>query len=172
MHQMRKNYVPYLSEKTKLVMKARNSWKEVASKHGFKSAEKIAEDLGKEIKKSIVVDEKEYYAKDFGDTQDTAKAWRTAKVLLGMNKNLTPTSIKNKDEDGQLEYVTNPQKLADMFNQYFKSKVDNLRKKTDQPPKIPPCERLEHWLSQRTNPPPFFQLKEIDSTQFRRILKR
>ena len=170
--QVRKNYAPFVSEKTKQVMKARNDWKEVATKFGYKSAEKTAKALGKEIKKALINDEKEYFKKDFGDGQDTSTAWRTAKVILGMNKNLTPTLIRTKDKNGEPEYVTNPQQLSDMFNEFFKSKVDKLREKTNQPPQIPPAERLESWLSQRSSPPPPFQLKEIDREQFRRILKK
>jgi hypothetical protein len=66
--------------------------------------------------------------KNFGDKEDTAKAWRTAKVILGMNKNLQPTSIKTKGDNGEIELVTNPMKLADMFNKYFKSRVDKSRR--------------------------------------------
>ena len=59
-----------------------------------------------------------------------------------------------------------------MFNEYFNSKVEKLREKTDQPPVVPPVERLRRWLSQRSSPPPAFQLKEINVEQFRRILKK
>ena len=170
--QMRKNYAPYLSAKTKNLISGRNAWKEVSVKFGYKSAEKIAKELGKEIKVAAVNDEKEYFKKDFGDNQDTSKAWKTAKVILGMNKNLMPTAIKNKDKNGDFELVTNPQKLADMFNQYFKSKVDKLREKTNQPPSVPPSERLQRWLEKRSSPPPPFQLKEINTHQFRKILKK
>ena len=103
---------------------------------------------------------------------DTSKAWRTAKVILGMNKSLTPTTIKTKNENDELETVTNPTKLANMFNQFFKQKVDKLRDKTNQPPKVQPVERLKQWLATRSSPPPPFQLKEIDKTFFRKIVKK
>ena len=170
--QVRKNYQPYLTKETKDLIKGRDSWKEVATKRGYKSAHKIAKVLGKEIKKAVKNDEREYFKKDFGDKEDTAKAWRTAKVILGMNKNLQPTSIKTKRDNGEIELVTNPMKLADMFNKYFKSKVDKLREETNQPPTIPPEERLEKWLAQRDSPPPPFQLREITTSDFRRILKK
>ena len=59
--QMRRNYTPYLSEKTKEMIKWRNSWKEVAVKKGFKSAEKFAKELGKDIKKAAVEDKRMYF---------------------------------------------------------------------------------------------------------------
>ena len=49
---MRKNCSPYISYKTKALMKARNAWKNIAVSKGFKTAEKTAKDLGKEIKKA------------------------------------------------------------------------------------------------------------------------
>ena len=170
--QMRKNYSPFLTAETKELIKGRDSWKEIATKNGYKSAHKIAKSLGKEIKKAVLNDEKEYFKKDFGDKEDTSKAWRTAKVIMGMNKNLMPTSIKRQGENGELEIVTNPLKLAQMFNTYFKSKVDRLRAQTNKPPIIAPEERLERWLATRDSPPPPFQLEEINRTVFRKIMKR
>ena len=70
--QVRKNYTPYLSEETKQLMAARKNWKEVATKFGYKSAEKISKDLSKEIRKHVVNDEKEYFKKNFGDKTDTS----------------------------------------------------------------------------------------------------
>ena len=112
--QMRNNYSPFLTEETKQIIQSRNAWKEVSVKYGYSSAEKISKGLGKEIKKAIINDEKEYFKKDFGDMKDTSKAWRTAKVIMGMNKNLMPTVIKTKDEKGEVELVTNPGKLAEI----------------------------------------------------------
>ena len=43
---------------------------------------------------------------------------------------------------------------------------------TDQTPLITPASRLRKWLSKRGSPPPPFELKEINSLQFRRILKK
>ena len=59
--QMRKNYSTYISDKTKALMKARNAWKNIAVSKGFKTAEKIAKDLGKEIKKAVAEDKKIYF---------------------------------------------------------------------------------------------------------------
>ena len=89
-----------------------------------------------------------------------------------MNKNLMPTVIKTKDEKGEVELVTNPGKLAEMFNNFFKNKVDKLREKTNLPPTIPPTRRLANWLATRDNPPPPFHLKEISLLQLRKILKK
>ena len=144
--QMRKNYSPYVSDKTKLLIMDRNALKLKAVKDADKIAEKEVKKLGKQIKKSIVKDEREYYSKDFGENIDSSVAWHTAKVILGMNSNLAPTVIKTSDEDGNFEMVTNPQKLANIFNKFFRKKVQTLREKTNQPPIISPTERLRSWL--------------------------
>ena len=169
---MRKNYTPYLSDKTKEMIKSRNSWKELAATKGSQSAEKFTKELGKEIKKAAAEDKKMYFNKDFSECGDRSNAWKTAKILLGVNNNLSPTVIKVKDTNGEVEHVTNPQKLAEMFNAFFKKKVEILRRKTDQPPVIPPVSRLREWLSRRSTPPPPFKIKEINLTELRRIMKK
>ena len=58
--QMRKNYSPFTSDKTKSLIAVRNQWKELAVNRGYKSAEKIAKELGKEIKKQMSEDKKLY----------------------------------------------------------------------------------------------------------------
>ena len=127
--QTRKNFSPYLSESTKSMMAARNSWKELAVKFGYKSAMKIVKDLGKDIKKAIVKDRKDYFNKDFGENCDRSNAWKTAKVILGVNNNSAPTVIKTKDPHGNYQEITNPLQLAELFNKFFKRKVDILREK-------------------------------------------
>ena len=170
--QIRKNYSVYLSDSTKRLMQARNSWKEIATKYGYKGALDISKELGKDIKQAVAKDREAYFNKDFAECSDRSNAWKTAKVILGMNNNLSPTAIKIKDNDGQYQQITNPELLAEMFNKYFKRKVEGLRQKTNQLPLIPPVTRLEDWLSKRNSPPPPFHLREIDSSMLRKILKR
>ena len=133
------------------MIRARNSWKELAVSQGYKSAEKIAKDLGKEIKKAAAEDKRAYFNKDFKECCDRSNAWKTAKVILGINDNISPTSIKIKDTSGEVQYLTNPEKLAEVFNNFFKQKVDLLRSTTNQPPVIPPVKRLEAWLKTRSS---------------------
>ena len=170
--QMRKNYAPFVSEETKLLMQDRKVLKEEAVKTGDPILETEAKRVGKEIKKALENDKKEYFAKDFGEKVDPATAWRAANEIMGQNKNLAPTAIKQTDDKGETEIVTNPKKLADMFNTFFKRKVEKLREKTNHPPVIPPSERLQRWLTERGVDPPPFNLKEIDRKGFRGIMKK
>ena len=170
--QVRKHYAPYVSDSTKKLMKERKELKELAANTGDKEAEKKAKKKGKEIKKALKEDEKIYYEKDFGENMDASTAWRTVKVVLGDNNNLAPTAIKTTSEKGEVEIVSNPKKLANLFNNFFRSKIKQLREKTDQPPLEPPIERLRKWLSQRTEPPPPFQIKPINKKMLRTIIKK
>jgi hypothetical protein len=112
--------------------------------------------ISREIEKSIKRDEKEYFEKGMSDKVDVSTAWKTANALLGNNKNLAPTAIKEVDKTGVINIVTNPLKLATMFNKFFRSKVKKLREKSNQPPRTPPTGRLRSWLESRGQPlPPF-----------------
>ena len=170
--QMRKHYSPYVSDRTKTLMMERKALQEQATHIGDKIALKKAKKKGKEIKKALIEDETEYYKKDFGEQMDLSSAWRTARVILGENNNLAPTAIKATSENGDVELVTNPKRLANMFNNYFRTKIQLLREKTNQPPVIPPSERLRKWLVQRGDPPPPFKLKTINKVMFRKIMKK
>ena len=171
-YQMRKNYSPYISVGTKILMAGRDILHEEAVKLGSKEMTAEVKKKSKQIKKEIEKDEKKYYERDFGDGADVTTAWRRANEIMGNSKNLAPTSIKKKNENGEEEIVNNPQKLSIMFNNFFRKKVKNLREKTNQQPSVSPNERLQKWLSQREEPLPLFQLKEITPKMFRGIMKK
>ena len=170
--QMRKNYNPYLKEETKLLIEERAVLKEEMTRNGDKALAKEIKQKSKDIVKAINNDKKVYFEEGLSDKVDVSTAWKTANELLGNKKNLAPTVIKVVGKDGNTETVTNPQKLATMFNQFFRRKVQLLRNKTNQPPKTPPTARLRQWLETRGQPPPPFSLKEIDKKTFRMIMKK
>ena len=89
-----------------------------------------------------------------------------------MNVNLAPTVIKNVDEKGETEMITNPLKMANIFNKYFRKKVETLRAKTNKPPTISPTERLRQWMVKSEIKPPPFKLKPIDVETFRKIMRK
>ena len=124
---MRKHYSPFVSDNTKALMKERNTLKELATNTGDKEAEKKFQKLGKVIKKGLKEDEKQYFEKDFGEKMDLSSAWSTARVILGQNNNLAPTAIKTTSSKGEVEIVTNPKRLANLFNHFFRRKIQLLR---------------------------------------------
>ena len=56
--------------------------------------------------------------------------------------------------------VTNPLKMADIFNNYFKKKITLIRQKTATAAEIEPATRLSDWLSKRAEPPPEFRIRK------------
>ena len=170
--QMRRNYCPFLKEETKLLIDERKVLKEEMTRQGDITLAKEVRLLNRKIGKAIKADEKEYYEVGLDDKVDVSTAWKTANELLGNKRNLAPTGIKVVNKEGHVDNITNPLKLATLFNNYFRTKVKKLRQRTDKPPKIPPTERLRRWLDSRRQPPPPFTLKEINKKTFRFIMSR
>ena len=111
------------------------------------------------------MDEEEFYRKGFEDDVDSSKAWRTANEMLGTVKNLSPSAIvHHEDGEDSPELITNPLKMATIFNKYFKNKITTLRQKTAIEATIEPATRLRTWLSKRPEPPPEFKIKKIGTT--------
>ena len=91
-----------------------------------------------------------------GEETAVTNAWKTAKDLLGINKNLSPTTILQNGDS-----ISNPTKVADIFNNLFIQKVQTLRENTNSEPTVDPIERLH-----------VFCLKPIDIETLRNIFKR
>ena len=93
--------------------------------------------------------------------------------MLGTVKNLSPSAIvHHEDGEDSPELITNPIKMATIFNKYFKNKITTLRQKTAIEATIEPATRLRTWLSKRPEPPPEFKIKKIGITTLRKALKR
>ena len=67
--------------------------------------------------------------------------------------------------------ISNPVKIANIFNDFFLNKVKLLREKAASEPSVDPVERLEDWVNQRSDLP-VFKLKKINLPTLRKILKR
>ena len=123
---MRKHYLPFLSDETKLLIEDKKAVSEEFVKSGNINLRKESNRLGKDIKKKIKVDEKQYFENIFGGGFESKNAWSMAKEIIGMNKNLSPTAIKLMNAKGEIELVRSPKKLAEAFNRFFMEKVRKL----------------------------------------------
>ena len=164
--QMRKNYLPQLSAETKLLMAERGALHEEATTTGNPLLLKEFKLKVKEVKKAIKKDKKDYNENNFSDDVSIQTAWKTARDFLGTSKNLSPTIIQNAGE-----MVSNPAKIANIFNNFFVQKVKLLRQKTASEPSVDPVKRLEKWVSQKSDLP-VFKLKKINLPTLRKIIKR
>ena len=166
--QIRKNYCPYLSEETKAAIKDRNVLQEEALKTRDTVLLEEFKIKQKEVRKLVKEDQRQGKMRDLSDKPSSKQAWKSARNILGINKNMSPTAVK--DRDGTL--VTNPDKLATMFNDFFIEKVRLLRSQTNSLPTVDPVSRLQQWLDKRGKPLPPFRLKEINRKQLRKLIKR
>ena len=165
--QIRKNYVPHLSDETLKLMEERDALQEEATKTGDQNLLKEYKKVRNEIKSRLITDKKNYYAEKFDEKDCTPKtAWRTVYNILGSNENKAPSKIKIGEN-----IVTNPQDLASEFCRLFLDKIKKLRQKTDQNPVEDPGTRLQRWLASRNDPIPEFKLKSINILKLRKIMK-
>ena len=81
-YQMRKHYLPHISEETKLLIKERKTLHEEAVRTGNTILLKEFKNKSKEVKKAIKDDLKEYHDGQMGDDSSISKAWKTAKDIL------------------------------------------------------------------------------------------
>ena len=166
--QIRRKYCPYLSIETKALMNERNILQKEASDKCDPTLLDEFKKKAKEVKKSVTKDKKVGKSKNLSDQASSKEVWGYVRNILGSTKNLSPTAVK--DGDGAL--VTNPSKVASIFNTYFLEKVRLLRMKTNAPPKVDPVTRLQLWLDKRETTPPPFNLQEISRTKLRKLIKK
>ena len=111
-----------------------------------------------------------YFNENIDVKRDPATAWKRVNEFLGVNRNQSPTEIVRQNLHGQNEHVNDPSIMATEFNKFFRSKIDNLRNKTDKPPSVCPTQRLKAWLQTDNISTPEFSLKEINRQSFRKII--
>ena len=104
---------------------------------------------------------------------DPKVAWKVANLAFNKESNHGPTSIRVTNAKYQTETVTNPLKLANLFNTFFTDKTKKFREKVlEKEVTIPPEERLQTWLDSIQATPPGFKIKEINNLQLREIWKK
>ena len=166
--QTRKNYVPFLSDETKNLMKERDALKEEATQYGDEDLWKEYKKLRNQVKRQLTKDKTNYYKNKFYDNKMTVKqAWKLAYDLLGKSENKSPNKICRGNK-----IISDPKALATAFNEIFRDKVKKLRAKTSTQPKIDPVLRLDTWLSKRSDPAPEFRLKPISLQKLRKLMKK
>ena len=170
--QQRRHYLPFLSENTKQTMTERRIVRLEAKKRDDPELLKEGKRLGRVIKALIKEDEKRYYDEGLDLKSDPKKAWRNVRMTLNVEKNLSPTCIQVSNSENREELVTNPLKLANLFNEYFTDKVRKIRNEAvKKDVTIPPEQRLRDWLSKKDIHPPSFSLRELTINDFRILIK-
>ena len=170
-YQIRNNYVPWISEETKIKMRLRDKFKMEASQHHDIEKLSAYRRLRNEIKSDLQKDEKEYYKVKFYSLETSVGSiWRNVNDLLGTSKgsySSSPTMICYKHET-----YTTSKDIANILNKIFIDKVKKLRIETASFVIGKAKERLRAWLDSRNSVPSTFNFKCIDLRTLRKILSK
>ena len=164
-----RNYVPYLSENTKNLMKERDNLKKIATSENNNELFKEYKVKRNLVKKYLEKDKKDYFDKKFNseNNKTTKNIWSTVYETLKSVKNLAPTKLK---VNGKI--LNNPKEMANQFAKIFSNKTKKIREKTSGNPTIDPKIRLQQYLNQRGVELPEFKLKPIKIEKLRDIMKQ
>ena len=164
----RSNYVPYINKDLKQLMKLRDELKEKAAKTG---------DVGDyekyKVKRNLVSTklkhaEAEHYKSKFNkEDLSSADIWQGAKQILGSVKSNFPTQIMAA---GKL--ISNPLEMASAVNEYFLSKIVNLKNDENIADCEAATEELEAYLNKKKIPADGFELKEVSEEVVSKLIKR
>ena len=91
--QTRNNYVPYLSEETKMIMEERDALKKAATENMDEALFKEFKIKRNEVKMRLRLDEENYHKTRFHDPKtDVRKSWKLVYNAMGITKNKSPQS--------------------------------------------------------------------------------
>ena len=145
--QIRENYAPWLSSETKHLMAERDRAQKVAAETKSANDWKLFKMIRNKVN-SILRNEKRNWQrkkfKDCEDVNDTKQIWKTVKSSLNWTTSGAPTQLFY---GGKLE--NQPSGLATCMNQFFISKVENLRESIGRS-NINPLSKLQQLMSTRT----------------------
>ena len=170
-YQVRNNYSPWVSSATKEKMELRDRLKIEASEEN--NIEKLAEykQLRNEIKNDLVKDEKEHYRNKFYNREASVGGiWSSVNDFLGTSSRSHSNSPNMISYNNQT--LTAPRDIANSLNQIFIEKVRKLRNETNADTNEAAKLRLRSWLETRDSEIAAFELKPIDLTKLRKILKK
>ena len=169
--QVRNNYVPWVSKETKKMQDARDALKKEAAEENCNEKFEAYKRLRNKISSKLEKDEVEYYKNKFYQEDPSVSAvWRNVNDYLNTSKRSfsnTPNLIIHNNE-----VHTKPREIANAINDAFIKKVKDLREKVTETPDINPKERLQNFLNKRNEEIPQFNLKKINITQLRKLLKK
>ena len=121
--QTRSNYVPWLSEETKVLQQDRNYAQEKAALTDDPEDWRFFRSLRNLVTKRSRLDKTEWEKKKLNDKQNSSSdIWKSVKGWLGWNGGGTPTQLYS----GGI-IVTSPGGLASTMNKFFLEKIRRLR---------------------------------------------
>ena len=158
---------PYITDETKTTIDLKaQAWTTYKSS---KSSQDLAfyKSLSKQVQTKVAGDRIKWMGGGLQASNSSNEAWSKAKTLLGQTTCTSPKAILVNDV---LE--TNPEKLANAFATFHKTKITDLRARAAEDYKINPIVRLQTWLKKRQHPLPTFNLQPIGIVKLRKLIAR
>ena len=165
--QNRNNYVPYITEEIRLLMKKRNTLKVLASKSGnandFNQYKTLRNLVVTKLKKA----KSNYYRGKFEDNSTSPKEiWKTAYSILGSSKSSFPSQIVINNK-----LISKPFDMASGMNQYFLNKIKKLKEDNQEELDFTKStEKLDSFLAGK-HVPEKFSLTEINDEEMKLLIK-
>ena len=165
--QQKQNYQPWITEETKILMKTRDYWKQVAKGHPIGSSDQIEAWQQFKIFRNKVNNRKkyeecQYKAEKMMEVSDSPDLlWKNAKTFMGWTSQGPPQQIQ---VDNVL--LTSARKMSQCMNEYFVGKVNKIRAGMIDAPF--PISNLKDFMSGRNCK---MQLRHVTLNKVKKILK-
>ena len=151
--QNRTNYVPYITPTIRKAMQDRNKLKEEAAISGRIDDFEAYKKKRNQVTKALKTAEKDYYDAKLNEGDASKTMWRTAFNILGNQRTSFPSQILHC---GQL--LSSPQLIAAAVNEFFVSKISNLKKESSEIVSEESLAELKTYLSKKKVPHNGFHL--------------
>ena len=166
MIQNRVNYCPALSQETKRDIECRNSLRRMIKSSHNSQANPQYKALVRLVKHKVREDKQAHNERRINDA-DPKSSWKVAKSILGVNNNKETNEIM--DDQGKIE--SDPTKVANIMNDYFVKKTEDIREQsgsTHQDPIIRVKEQVGKLLEDKEP----FELRPVTIYKLRETLAR
>ena len=167
--QSRLNYASWLSDDTKLLMEIRDRAMEKYNRTRQPTDWETARELRNRVTRILKTEKcnsARHTMKQCELEKDNGKVWKTVRNYLGWGTTASPTKLV--DAAGQL--VTSPQKMAEIQNSYYISKVRDIRRQL--PEEGDPTATLRKLMESRPHPrPEGLTLKAVGPQEIDKIIR-
>ena len=131
--QLRKNFCPWLTDKTKELMSQRDAWKAKAKELAVANPGEVSEEqafawgeykkLRNKINNVKVSEEVNFKREKIEENKnDSAKVWKCTKTFMNWKSTGTPSQIESSNR-----LVTSAREIAELMNEFFIDKVKLIR---------------------------------------------
>ena len=127
----RPDYMPWLTPGLKAAIRVRNEMRKIASKSRDDQDWADYRQFRQEVMEMLNVSKEEHQRKFF-NTEDTKQQWKRIEENAKIKAGKSSGNVILQTDEG---VVKDPKKVATIFNDYFKSKVEKLQARTKPDPK-------------------------------------